>query len=422
MTQSIIKVFVSAAAIVGLSFPSLAGDSSTNFESLTLELAMEIAEQHHPDLFETRATLEAARARRAGAGRLPDPEAVARVESAPLRGRTGNSAEYVAGVSQSVPLGGRLGAAKEVADREQDAAAARVERTAREVRSRVHGAFATALYFDAARQGFSNNLSGARALTRITKARVEAGDTLRADLARAEMEEIQAGTEAKAAEAAWHLAISELAAAIGSSQAHIVSLQGSLDQVFALPRITQVLADSRTSPEVLVAEAEAAALRARVRLARAEKIPDVNFELFYRRLQETRQDAFDAGLRVPIPLFSRSGARVRETEFEATSAEARARSTRTSAQQALRRAVSELNRELDSAAVIKDEIIPRADLIAASAEVRYKTGDTSLTEVLQARRDLSAARTQYLQQLRAVHDSWRTLASLTPNSSAMHER
>jgi outer membrane protein, heavy metal efflux system len=391
----------------GVSFHCVTG--AERIENLTLEGAMELAERNHPDFVEVRAIADAARARRAQAGKLANPEAVARIESAPFNGRTADSAEYVAGVSQSIPLGGRLSASREVAQRELEAAEARTELRRRELRSRVHSAFATALYFDAALVAFSNNLAGAEALTRITKARLEAGDALREDVARAEVDELHAGLETKAAETARRLAMNDLATEIGNNGVEVGVLSGSLTNALALPQIQDAATELGKSPAVSVAESESAAQRARVQLVKAQRIPDINFDLFYRRLQETRQDAFDAGIRIPIPLFNRSGARVREATAEAESAEARLVSTRLNSQQQVNRALSELNRALESARVFGAEVLPRAQLVITNAEARYKAGDASLADVLQKRREWNSTQTSYLQALRDTHDAWRSL-------------
>src|SRR5688572_1448744 len=103
-----------------IALAATAGEPVAKLDHLTLEQAIELAEQNHPDLAEARALSDAAKARRAQAGKLPNPEAVARIESAPFNGRTADSAEYVAGVSQAVPVGGRLSASREVARKELD--------------------------------------------------------------------------------------------------------------------------------------------------------------------------------------------------------------------------------------------------------------------------------------------------------------
>ena len=378
-------------------------------DNLTLERALELAEQNHPDFAEARANEQLANARRSQAGKLDNPEAVARIESAPLNGRTRSSAEYVAGVSQAIPLGGRLSASREVAQRELQVVEARTELRRRELHARVQGAFATALYFNAALAAFSNNLAGAEMVTRMTKTRLEAGDALSEELARAEVDELQTRSDTKIAEAAWRLAIRDLGSALGKRNAEIAALSGSLTNALALPHIEAVAFELTKSPAVSVAQSEAAAQRARVELVKAQRIPDVNFELFYRRLAETRQDAFDAGIRVPLSIFSRSGPRIREANAEAEAAEARLASTRLSQEQHFNRTLSELNGALESARLLNAEILPRARLVLTNAEVRYNAGDTSLADLLQKRRDWSATQMNYLQALREVHEAWREL-------------
>ena len=109
-------------------------------ESLTLERALEIAERLHPDLAQAQARADAAEGRALQAGLLPNPSLLGRIESAPFEGRTTGDAEYLAGASQRVPLGGRLGAAREV--ERLEAERLRKERDLRlfEIRSRARAA------------------------------------------------------------------------------------------------------------------------------------------------------------------------------------------------------------------------------------------------------------------------------------------
>jgi hypothetical protein len=59
-----------------------------------------------------------------------------------------------------------------------------------------------------------------------------------------------------------------------------------------------------------------------VKLAKAERIPDVNLDLLYRRLEGSRENAFDVGVRIPIPLFD-SKRKIRQAEQELRGSEAR---------------------------------------------------------------------------------------------------
>ena len=116
-----------------------------------------------------------------------------------------------------------------------------------------------------------------------------------------------------------------------------------------------------------------------------------------------------AGIRVPIPLFTRS--RLREAEAEVHAADARAASARLHTQQKFNRALSDLQRAVDAGRTLSTEILPRAQLVLTKAEARYKAGDESLAGVLQKRREWNSLQVQYLQSLREMHEAWRSVQS-----------
>jgi cobalt-zinc-cadmium efflux system outer membrane protein len=118
----------------------------------------------------------------------------------------------------------------------------------------------------------------------------------------------------------------ELKAAIGDPGLSVESLAGSLDAAFEIPTLETLAANLSASPEVSLADAEVRARHARVDLAKAERIPDVRVELLYRRLEASKQNAFDVGLSIPLPLFDRNQGRLREARGEVAAAEARSRS------------------------------------------------------------------------------------------------
>ena len=120
--------------------------ATNRLDALTLEHAVGLAERQHPDLAEANALIEAAEGRVRQAGAFPNPEAIARIEQAPFKGRTLDEAEYLAGVAQPVPLGSRLSKAKQAEQLERDRRAKELEVRRRELRKHVHSAFATALY------------------------------------------------------------------------------------------------------------------------------------------------------------------------------------------------------------------------------------------------------------------------------------
>ena len=400
------KILILVSLLIGSIPAGLGSGTNVPLANLTMEEAVEIALNAHPHLAEAAANLEASRARAAAAGRLPNPEVVARMESAPFSSVTASQGEYVVGLSQAIPVGGRLTAAREMErvginlrEKELEAAAWNLIRS-------VRGSFATALFTSRVMEAQTNLAANMEELLRVTRARVEEGDAAPLDLARLEAEAAQQRLDYREPAYLHREAMHALAAALGDFKTSIESLAGNLEDALAIDAIRTEAHLVEENPNLAVMESAVAAQRARIRVAKSERIPDVNLDLFYRRLQGTRENAFDVGLRIPIPLFDRKRGRVREAESELRAAEARLESTRNQIGLEIRSRELALERALEAASVLQSDVLPKVEASLRGAEVRYAAGDTSLSDVLAVRREATAARLQYLGALRAVMEAW----------------
>jgi len=392
----------------------LAATDTRHFDSLTLDQALEMAERLQPALAEAKALIDAAEGRAQQAGVLPNTDVIGRIEQAPFKGRTLGEAEYLAGVAQSVPLGKRLSKARQAEQLEHDRRIHELEVKRREIRRRVQNAFATALYQDKAFQTQAELMTGAEKATSTVKARVDAGDALREDLDRAEMELARAKVEGQRASALRNRAMLTLSAAIGDATLTVTSLEGSLDSTFEIPTLESIAGRLAAQPEIALAEMDQRARQAQVDLANSERIPDVKVELLYRRLEASKENTFDVGLSIPLPIFDRHQGRLREARATAVAAEARSRSIRNDLALQLREAHARFAAALANSRTLKTEILPRADSVLKSAEARYVAGDASLGDVLPTRRDWAAMQLTYLESLRDVMEAWAQLQAFAP--------
>ena len=384
-------------------------------KEMTLEQALALAEKLHPELAVARARIEAAEGRAVQAGLYPNPELVARMEVAPIHGGTADQAEYVVGLSQRVPVGGRLGAAVRVEELERGRLLKELEAMRIGIRSRVHGAFAAALYMEEAARLQAAALRIAEGGVAVTRARHAAGDALPEDVARVEMEELRVRLERDRALSLREATFVALAATLGDPGLRIGSVAGAIEGALEIPALESLLAALGQNPLVEAAEAGVAVERAREELARAQRIPDVNLDLFYRRQEASRTDAFDAGISVAIPLFDRNQGRIREARAETAAAEARVRATRNDLERQVRESHLRLARAMSHARLLKDEVLPRADTVLRGTETRYGGGDLGLAEVLAVRREHGAARLSYLESLREVMEAWAVLRAFLGN-------
>jgi cobalt-zinc-cadmium efflux system outer membrane protein len=375
-------------------------------ENLTLEQALEMAESLQPQLAEARAMIEAAEGRAWQAGAFPNPEAILGAQQMPFSGSAPNEKEYVAGIGQTIPLSRRLSKARQVELLDREIRARGLEVKRQDIRKRVHSAFATALYQEKAFQAQSQILQNCDKVVATTQARVEAGDALREDLARVEMEFARAKVELQRAESLREQALVTLASAMGDAMLSVKSLAGSLEATFEIPTLESLVANLSAQPESAQADADIRARIARVELARSERIPDVKVEVLYHRLEASEENTFDLGLSVPLPIFNRNQGRLREVRAEVAAAEARSRMTHNELAARLRESYLQLTAALAHSRMLKAEVLSRADTILKNAEARYAAGDISLAELLPVRRDWAATQISYLESLRDAVRAW----------------
>ncbi len=378
--------------------------------ALTLSRAFELADRSHPEIAHALAQLEAAAGRTLQAGLLPNPFAVARMESAPIRGRTTAEAEYILGASQRIPLGSRLSAASRIGRLEEERFRREIAVRRFEVHRRVQGAFATALYLDEVIEVETRAVQIAENGLAATSARLAVGDALPEDVARAEMELERARLDLERVQSIREQAQAELRAAIGDPSLAPPPLDAALEATLEIPTLAALSARLADHPSVAAAEAERTVQRARVDLAEVQRIPDVNLDLFYRRLEVSNTNSFDVGISIPLPLFDRNRGNIQEARAGAAAAEARARSTRNELERELRQAHTRLASALADARVLRDIILPRSEVVLRAFEARFAAGDASLTEVLPVRREHTAAQLAHLESLRLVMEAWAALS------------
>ncbi len=390
----------------------LADPACTNqLDALTLKQAQELAERQHPQLAEARARVEAAAGTALQAGALPNPSLVVGAQQLPLDRDGSNQREYVAGVSQPIPLGGRLSRARDAALFEQEVAARGLDVTRRELRKRVHNAFATALYQEKACDTQHELLSSAQAWSKVARSRVDAGDVTPDELSRAEVDVARAKLELQRAEVLREQALHALAGSIGDPTLRVASLHGELTTAFDIPALSEVASNLVAHPELLHARADAQASELRAELARAERIPDVNVEVLYHRLEATKENTLDVGLSIPLPLFSSNRGNEQRARAGAEAATARARRTADELELRANEAYARLTTTLAEAEAFESDILPRAASVLRVANARYGAGDINFAEVLPERRAWAETQMRHLEAMRNVMQAWAEVAS-----------
>ena len=329
-------------------------------ERVTLADALARAERLHPELAVGQAQIERAEGLALQAGLFPNPELVARIESAPVTRHIAEQAEYVVGVSQAIPLGGRLALARQAELLDRDRLTHELAAKRLDIRMRVQSAFATALYWQRVIQAREEDVRSAANGVALAHARLTAGDTIPAEVAQAEMEHRRAELERDKAMASSAQAFDVLGATLGDATLQVVSLDGALEETLTVPALPSLAARLEASPFMAAAAAEIAVQRAQMDVVHAQRTPDVHLDLFYRRLGDS-ENAMDVGVRLPLRLFDRGQGRLQATRAELAAAEARARTIRNEQSLRLQAAHRKLARAIAAATVLREEMLPRAE-------------------------------------------------------------
>ncbi|MFN7138949.1 MAG: TolC family protein [Limisphaerales bacterium] len=377
-------------------------------ENLTLERAIEMAEQWNPRLREAAATISAAEGRMKQAGTYPNPELIGRVESVPVHGK--GDPEYLVGLGQRIPISGSPGKAREVERLDRTRLTSELEVTRLGIRKKIQSAFATALYQEQAVQTLNEIQKTSEKAVHIAKARVETGDAIPAELVRVEIEMARNEMELHHAETLREQALLELGGAIGNPSLRIGSLEGKLEEAFELPSLETLAIHLSKHPESSADEAEIAWQRARLELAKAGRIPDLNVEVLYRRIEAENRHGADVGISFPLPLLNRNKGRVRELEADVAAAEARSAARRNDLTVNLQQLEAQFRAALHHADVLHNQILPRAQRVLSSAEARYAEGEVSLNELLPVRREWAELQLRRLEALREVMAAWAELS------------
>ena len=282
----------------------------------------------------------------------------------------------------------------------------------REVHRRAHGAFATALFADEAHRLNVRLVDAASETVRLARVRATAGDTAADESERAELELARARAELARATALREQAFAAFSATLGTPRPAVQSLSGSLDAGLELPVLESIAAELAAHPALAQAQADTAAARARVALARAERVPDLTFELLFRRDEATKRNGFDVGFSVPLPVFDRNQGREKEARALQTAAEARALRTQADLETELGAAHGELAAGLAHARQLQSEVLPRLARLASLTETRVAAGDATFADLLPLQRESAATHLARLEALRDAHQAWSRLRPL----------
>ena len=409
--KMIFAACMAAASCAGMAQAQTGAPASAPAPVLSLEQAVAAAGGAAPAAEASAAAITAAQAAHTVAGLRPNPVAQGQIENVvgtgPYSGL--NSAETTVGVAIPIELGGKRGARLAVARAQLSRAELQGAVVAADIRLQV-----TQLYI--ATVAAERRLATARDQGRI------AADVLRAASVRGQagraspLEEQRAQVARLTADAAVER-FARLAEAARANLARRIGMPtlGALDAAMLerLPPVDGMASEAPTTMLALAAaDADLAVADGGVRLARANRVPDLNIGPALRRLEATRDMAAVFNVSIPIPLFNNGGAAVAQARAERLQADAQRRMTALDLEQAVTDARAELA-NADTTAQTTSPALAAAQEAARIARIGYREGKFGQIDLLDAERTLADTRLAAIDALADYHTARARLARLT---------
>ena len=394
--------------------PGAAPRSAAQPPGLSLEDLEQLALANNPTLAQVQANLRAASGLATQAGLYPNPTVGYYGDE--IRGGYSGGGKQGAFVSQTIVLGGKLGAAKRVAQlRAQEieiSGEAQRVRILNNVRTVFYQVLAMQRLF-AVRQNLVK-LAGDTIQTSMQLANVGQAD--RPDILQAEVERQQATVTLRVAQLELQASWRVLAAVIGKPELPLTHLEGNLDAVPDLSYEEWLATSLRESPEVKLAQQ--AVQRAEASLVQAKKapIPDLQVTGILAQnnepLDTTRKPTGLQGgaqIGVQLPIFNRNQGGIVAANADVETA--RQNLSRVKLQ--VSRAFAEVFRGYASAREIvqqyRVEMLPRAEEAFRLYQTNYQRMAGAYPQVLISQRTLFQLEAEYVQ---ALDNAWQSALTI----------
>jgi len=357
---------------------------------ITLREALLRAAEANPDLKALAYELRINEGRVEQAGLRPNPSLGLEVENVPGSGdyADGGSSELTIALSQVIELGDKRRLRVGVATAEGMLAESEISVRRLDVSAEVLRRFVRALGEQELLTVHRHRLELAERTLTAVEARVAAARSPAAELHRAKAARDRALLEQRAGESNLRVSLLRLSALWGETPSSISSVKADL---YALPAVSDfetLTARTRESPEVMNLLTEARLRDAELRLAEAQRRPNLTLGAGIRRLEETDDVAMVFSVELPLTLYDRNQGNIRAAQAHREQADALLAAQLTRANADLSGYYQELLQSRQQMEFLKDQVLPELEEALTLTETVYKRGRYSYLELADAQRSV----------------------------------
>jgi cobalt-zinc-cadmium efflux system outer membrane protein len=250
------------------------------------------------------------------------------------------------------------------------------------------------------------------------KKRVQAGRTPAADLARAEAELARVRLDREDIEHELRTSHRRLSAQWGETQPDFARVSGDVHQLPAPDSYASLLDRLEQNPDLSRYLNEKRLREAELRLAEAQAKPNWQLTAGVRRLERSDDQAFIAGITIPLATRNRNQGRISEVRAQLAMTDADRAATRVQIETQLFALYQELQRSLYRAAKLRDEILPRIEQALKETERAYAAGRYGYFELRVVQAELLDTRAALVESSIDAHRHLIEIERLTGTSAA----
>ena len=368
---------------------------------------IQLALKNNPTLAVQRYEVEAAQGQRQQAGSMPNPRLeLSNTSSAFLS----NGGEYSRsmGLSQDIPVGGRLNAQEDVADVGLKLAIAKLRKTEATLAGQVATSYYRLLVFNRQIATRDALIGVDQKLLDVTTARMKAGEVSQLDVSTAELETERLKEQQMLLQNQYDAELASLNQLLGQPARTPLPLADTLPTDGALRNLGDLQQQAlKERADLQAARLESEQAQAGVDLARSERWEDwtVGVSSGQSRLDITgappqaMEHEIGVTLSIPLPLWNRNKGNIAGAMSSGRQADANVAALKLQVQNEVAAGYSKLQRLSDMVARYKERLLPLSDQSVALAQQGYNQGQVSIVEVVTAERQHSEVEVAYLDSL-----------------------
>jgi cobalt-zinc-cadmium efflux system outer membrane protein len=377
----------------------------TGISEITLEKAVAAALEHNPDLNVSKFNSRMAESEKQQASLFPNPELEYEYEDF-------DEPEQTLAIGYLIELGGKRKHRMQVAEAGFELASAEFDAARIEI---IYETAAAYIDVFVARENLKITKEKAKLADQLystSRERVLAGRVSPMEQVIAEIKNNNARLEVKTAEDELLTAKTNLSAMWGGASADFTTAGDSFERIQPIPPFEELMTLMDHSPIIKIKLSEIKIAETSLDFEKSNRIPDFTVYGGIKRIDESDDPIYFAGLSVPVPLFDRNQAGVARAAAELNQQAAGLTAEKNRLVGDLKNAYQKLNTAYMHVNSIQSDILPAARQVLDAVKEGYREGEFSFPDMLEAQSTLYESHESYIHSLGQYHIAFINLEKL----------